>query len=53
VQKAAIAGVSVLVAVSAPTALAIHLADQCGVTLVGFARDRSHVVYTHPARIRP
>lgn len=53
VQKAAIAGVSVLAAISAPTALAIRLADRCGLTLVGFARDRSHVVYTHPARVRP
>jgi FdhD protein len=51
VLKAAIAGVSVLAAISAPTALAIRLAEQCGLTLVGFARDDSHVIYTHPQRL--
>jgi FdhD protein len=51
VLKAAIAGVSVLAAISAPTALAVRLAEQCGMTLVGFARDDSHVVYTHPQRL--
>ena len=52
VLKAAIVGVSLLVAVSAPTALAIDLANECGMTLVGFARDASHVIYTQPDRIR-
>ena len=51
VQKAATAGVTLLAAISAPTALAIKLADECGLTLVGFARDDSHVVYTHPQRM--
>jgi FdhD protein len=51
VLKAATVGVSLLVAVSAPTALAIDIADNCGVTLVGFAREHSHVIYTHPQRI--
>jgi FdhD protein len=53
VQKAATVGVSILIAVSAPTALAIRLADDCGITLVGFAREHSHVIYTHPKRIVP
>jgi FdhD protein len=53
VQKAATAGVSLLAAISAPTALAIRLADECGMTLIGFARDGSHVVYTHPERLAP
>jgi FdhD protein len=53
VQKAALAGVTLLVAISAPTALAIRLAEECGITLVGFARDTSHVVYTHPGRLLP
>lgn len=52
VQKAATLGIELLVAISAPTALAIHLADSTGVTLVGFARSGSHVVYTHTRRIR-
>jgi FdhD protein len=51
VLKSAVVGVSLLVAISAPTALAIRLAEQCGMTLVGFARDDSHVVYTHPHRV--
>ncbi len=51
VLKAAIAGVTLLAAISAPTAMAIRLAEQCGITLVGFARDDSHVVYTHPQRL--
>jgi formate dehydrogenase accessory protein FdhD len=52
VQKAATVGVSLVVAVSAPTALAIDLASETGVTLIGFARADRHVVYTHPHRLR-
>jgi FdhD protein len=37
-----------MVAISAPTALAIQLAESTGVTLIGFARDNSHVVYAQP-----
>jgi FdhD protein len=51
VQKAATAGVRVLVAVSGPTALAITLANETGLTLVGFARETQQVVYTHPERV--
>ena len=51
VQKVAVAGVSMLVAISAPTGLAIRLAEQCGITLVGFARPDKYVVYAHPERI--
>ncbi len=51
VQKAATAGITLMAAISAPTALAIRLADGCGMTLIGFARDSSHVVYTHPQRL--
>lgn len=50
-QKTATAGVRMLVAVSAPTALAVRLADEAGLTLVGFARDTQQVVYTHPERV--
>ena len=51
VQKSVAAGVSLLAAVSAPTALAIRIADEAGLTLVGFARRDRHVVYTHPQRL--
>ncbi len=51
VQKAAFIGVNLLAAISAPTGLAIRLADEAGVTLVGFARADQHVVYTHPQRL--
>ena len=50
VQKAACASISVLAAVSAPTAMAIRLADATGVTLAGFVRAGQHVVYTHGRR---
>lgn len=52
VQKSAVAGVAMLVAISAPTGLAIRMAKQSGITLVGFARPEQYVVYTHPQRIR-
>jgi FdhD protein len=51
VQKAACVGITLLAAISAPTALAIQLADECGLTLVGFTRNDNHVIYTHPHRL--
>jgi FdhD protein len=51
VQKAAMARVAILAAVSAPTALAVATARQAGVTLLGFARGDDFVAYTHPARL--
>lgn len=52
VQKAAVLGAPVLVAVSAPTALAVRTAAAAGVTLVGVAREDGFELFTHPGRIR-
>ena len=50
VQKTAMAGAGLLAAVSAPTTLAIDLAQQCGLALAGFVRGDDFVAYTHPER---
>ncbi|MFY1957018.1 formate dehydrogenase accessory sulfurtransferase FdhD [Achromobacter xylosoxidans] len=51
VQKTAAAGVGILAAVSAPTALAVRLADSAGIALLGFLRDDDATLYSHPERI--
>ncbi|MGN6775418.1 formate dehydrogenase accessory sulfurtransferase FdhD [Rhizobium sp.] len=51
VQKAAIVGSSVLVAISAPTALAIRTAEEAGMTLVALVRGDDFEIFTHPHRI--
>ena len=51
VQKAAWCGVAIIVAVSAPTALAVAIADHAQITLLGLARDGRYVAYTHPSRL--
>ncbi len=51
VQKCATMGIPMLVALSAPTAFAVRLAQRCGLTLVAFARADRHVVYAHPQRL--
>jgi FdhD protein len=52
VQKVAMAGYLILVAISAPTGLAVRIAEAYGVTLVGFLRDNQFVIYTHDYRIK-
>ncbi|MFD4368134.1 formate dehydrogenase accessory sulfurtransferase FdhD [Rhodococcus sp. NPDC058521] len=52
VQKAAMAGVRVLATVSAPSSLAVDLANECDLTLVGFLRGDSMNVYTHAERMK-
>ncbi len=51
VQKCAVAGVTTLIAVSAPTAHALRLADGVGMTLAAFARGGGFDIYSHPHRI--
>lgn len=52
VQKAAMAGISVLACVSAPSSLAIEAAEQFGITLVAFLREDRMTGFTHPHRVR-
>ncbi|WP_199449657.1 formate dehydrogenase accessory sulfurtransferase FdhD, partial [Vibrio harveyi] len=51
VQKAVIAGVEILFAISAATMMAVELAQQANLTLVGFCRPGRADVYTHPERV--
>jgi FdhD protein len=51
VQKAAMAGVPVLCAISAPSSLAVKAAARLGMTLVGFLRDGRYTIYAHPERV--
>jgi FdhD protein/phenylacetyl-CoA:acceptor oxidoreductase accessory protein len=51
VQKAAAAGIAVVAAVSAPTGMAVRVAIDSGVTLIGFVRGERHCVYSHPQRV--
>jgi FdhD protein len=52
-QKAAVAGVPIVCAVSAPSSMAVSVAERLGITLVGFLRGSSFNVYTHAGRIDP
>ena len=51
VQKTAAIGAPLMVAVSAPTALAVRMADAAGITLAAIARSDGFEIFTHPERI--
>ena len=44
-------GIPMVAAVSAPSSLAIDLAGECGITLIGFLRGANFNIYTHPERV--
>ena len=48
VQKAWLGWIGLVCAISAPTSLAIELAEEAGITLLGFAREGGFNIYTHP-----
>lgn len=52
-QKATVFGASLLAAISGPTGLAVRVAEQTGLTLVGFARGGAMTAYAHPERLQP
>jgi len=51
IQKAIVARIQIIVSVGAPSSLAVKYADEYGITLVGFLKNKSFNIYTHPERI--
>jgi FdhD protein len=53
VQKAAVLGLEILAGLSAPTSMAVEMAERLNITLIGFLRENGMSIYTHPERILP
>jgi FdhD protein len=51
VQKAAMAGIPIIAAISAPSGLAVEAGERFGMTIIGFSRDERFNIYSHPERI--
>lgn len=51
VQKAAVAGIPIIAGLGAPSSLAVELAQEMGITLIGFLKEDKFNIYTHPKRI--
>jgi FdhD protein len=51
VQKAAVAGIPIIAGLGAPSSLAVDLANEMGITLIGFLKEDKFNIYTHPNRI--
>jgi len=51
VQKAGVLGIEVLAGLSAPTSMGVSMAERLNITLIGFLRENSMSIYTHPERI--
>ncbi|HFC00785.1 MAG TPA: sulfurtransferase FdhD, partial [Phaeodactylibacter sp.] len=52
IQKSLMGGIPILAAVGAPSSLAVQLAEESGMTVLGFVRDNRLNIYAHPHRVR-